>query len=314
MLKSKIGSAEEKNLLVAMMHEAAGLTAYPVLISTRSEGKLNPRFPSILQFNYLVSFVQFGEAWEFLDASNPHAVYGILPPDCLTNGGLLIEGPKSELVAITIKPTPSYRDDLTRVWIGADGRATCSTTCTFAGYYAAAIAELYDTHTPEDFMKEYFEEPLNAVAEFGSHAFNLDSAGRFTLSVDFTSDDLARVLDNSVLVKQAGFEFAENPFKSEKRHFPVDFRFPLPYRNTVEIHPTSPVTTLAPPGDTTFSIPGAKFRRTSETAGSVIRLSSELTIEAPEFPPMKYGTVREFFGRVATASADEVAVTLAGDR
>jgi transglutaminase-like putative cysteine protease len=313
MLAEKIGSGEEKNILLAKLHQAVDIPAFPVLISTRDRGKVVGQSPDLAQFNYQVTFVQFGNEWEFLDASNRHAPYGLLPPNCLTNAGLLIDGANSEMVSITIKPASSQRTDVTRMYVPVQGAAACSTDCVFTGYYASDYGERYDnSDKPLDFIKDNFTERLGVMCSLGTYTCALDSLNQFTVRLNYTSDDLKRTLDNNIVVKPVKYALRENPFKNLKRFFPVDFTYPFVYRNVVEIHFADSATGITLPENLSFEIGGASFTRECSVNGTVAVIDSRLTISEPLYPPSKYVSVRSFFDRVARAGEDEVAATVGG--
>jgi transglutaminase-like putative cysteine protease len=313
MLLEKVGTAEEKNVLLAELHRALDIPAFPVLISTRDRGKITIESPDLSQFNYLVTFAQFGDQWEFLDASNRYTPYGLLPPNCITNAGLLIDGVNSELVAITVKPAASHRTDLTRMYVSTQGAVACSTQSVFTGYYASDYGERYDnSDTPLDFVKTHYTERTGGVCTLGAYECTLDSLNRFRVSVSYASEDLKRTLDNNVIVKPVRYVYRENPFKSEKRFFPVDFAYPFVYSNVVEIHFEDSTAGITLPENLSFEIAGAIFTRECLVNGPVAVIDSKLTVSEPLYLPSQYAAVRDFFDRVARASEDEVAATGGG--
>jgi len=88
------------------------------MISTRDRAKLDPDYPDLRQFDYLIAFVQFGNDYEFLDCSSRLTPYGLLPPNCLVDGGLLLDGKESQLVRVRGKVIYSGRTDQTSMSVG----------------------------------------------------------------------------------------------------------------------------------------------------------------------------------------------------
>ncbi|MDH4157609.1 MAG: DUF3857 and transglutaminase domain-containing protein [candidate division Zixibacteria bacterium] len=310
LLAEKRGSAVEKNLLLAAMHHAADIPAWPVLISTRENSRFNPQYGSLRQFNYLITFAQFGNEWEFFDTSDRLSPYGLLPPSCLTDGGLLLEKGNSSLVRITIKPIMSERTDITRMFVAADGSAACSSYCCFAGYYGSDYGDRYEETPAEDFIDDYFVSALGVPTTVGGYTCEMDTLDQFVAQLAFTSDDLTRKLDNNVVVRPVSYGFRANPFKSEKRFFPVDFCYPFSYHNIVRIFTADTAAGCQLPKDTSFSYRGAIFKRHSSVEDSCITIDSELRVEQAQFSPSQYGSLRRFFDDVARCCEDEVAVVL----
>ncbi len=310
-LEEKKGTGEEKNLLLAKMHQALGLQTWPVMISTRDHARFDSRFVDLRQFNYIINYVQFDDGYVFLDCAGRLSPYGLLPPRCVTQGGLLVEGKKSELIRISQQGLYSGRTDRTRMYIDNLGQATCSTVCSFRGYYASLYGRRYESREPEKFIEEYFLDRLDIEYALGDYECQLDSADSFVMTADYASEDLVVALDNNLLVKPVSYAFRTNPFKSEKRFFPVDFSYPRTYKNIVELFVTSNVEEYLLPEDVTQDIAGAKFTRKSEATDSSAIVVSTLLIENPEFPPRLYRRIRDLFGTVALATEDEITVVLA---
>lgn len=313
MLREKRGSGEEKNILLARMHAAAGIPSWPVLISLRTNSRFNPDFPYLPQFNYIIAFVQFEKSYEFLDTSNKLSPYGILPPQCLADGGLLVDGKNSELVRIPIRPIESIRTDRTRVYVSADGQVACSTQSRFTGYYASRMAKLLEKKDTEEFVKDYFVEDLNVTYSLGDYECALDSAGEFVMTANFTADELVTTLDNNLLIQTPRYYFQSNPFKSEKRFFPVDFTYPFTYRNIVDIFLEDTAVENILPESFFKVIDGAQIRRNASVNDSCITVDFTLIVEEPLFRPAKYPELRELFDMVARTDEDKVTVVLAGE-
>jgi hypothetical protein len=313
LLETKSGSGEGKNLLLVEMHRAAGLQAWPVLISTRDHAKLDPDNPDLRQFNYIIAYVQFDHGFEFFDCANKLSPYGLLSPNCLTNGGLLVNDKESQLIRIREKGIYSGRTDRTRMYVDAEGIVTCSTSCDFRGYYASAFGRRYERKEPQEFVEDNFMDRLDTEYELGEYECRLDSADSFVMSVDYTAQDLVEHLDNNLLIKPVSFAYRSNPFESEKRFFPVDFNYPFTYKNAVEVFVLDSVAQFELPADVEAEIGGATFTRESQTTDSSVVIVSTMIIEKPEFAPTVYPALRDFFDKVALSSADEVVAILASE-
>ncbi|UCG61383.1 MAG: DUF3857 and transglutaminase domain-containing protein [Candidatus Zixiibacteriota bacterium] len=309
-LKERSAPPEAKNLLLVQMHRAVGIDAYPILVSTRDNGRVYPDNPDERQFNHLLAYLEFGDGWAILDATNKNNPYGILPPSCLVTVALLIDRDQSQLIRIPDNPQQSVRIDEVTMCVDAEGKVTCSTFCSFAGYYASEFSEMYEGTPQDEFVKDWFVEPLNVTYSLDRYECGLDSSGQFVTQIDFSSEELAEKLDNNLIVKPVCYCFRENPFKSEKRFFPVDFQYPREYRSIVSIILPGDVENFQLPVDTTISITGAVFDRKSSVKDSCVTITSTVKIEQAIFNSAQYPLLRRFFSSVALASGDELVTTL----
>lgn len=310
LLEEKSGTSVEKNILLTELHKAIGLQSWPVYISTRSNSKFSPKNPYLRQFNYIICFVQIGNTWKFLDVFNRNSIYSILSPQCLTDGGFLIDGVNSSLVKMTINEIDSYRIDTTRIYINKEGHAICSTICSFGGYYASNYANKYDKNTPDDFIEKYFEDRLEVPCEISDYKCELDSNNNFTISVNYETDDLVKILDENILITPVSLSYKSNTFKSNKRFFPIDFTYPFTYQNTCEIYFDGIPSEIILPEEVIHEINGAGVYFSSEIKDSVIFVTQKLVINKPLFKPTFYKKVKGLFEKLSLFSENNVTIIL----
>ncbi|MEW5924565.1 MAG: DUF3857 and transglutaminase domain-containing protein [Candidatus Zixiibacteriota bacterium] len=313
MLENKSGTGDEKNVLLTQMLKSAGLSAWPVLIGTRDKTVFNPKLYQTQQFNRIITFVDIKPTFYYLDATSGYCPFGVLPPESRATGGLLIDGRNSELVKIVVDETKAYRKDMTYMTIDTDGVARCSTSVQFCGYFASSYGERWDTKQPDDFVKDYFLDKLDVAYDMDTLNFSQDSLGMLELDITYSLDDYVRRLDNNVVLKPIQYYFRENPFKSEKRFFPVDFNFPFVYQNVVKMTFNDDVVSQTLPEPLNLEIPGASYTRSCMSDGTNIIIQSQLSVDNPYFPQESYSRLREFFVQATAAVEDEIVVSIASE-
>ena len=100
--KSKTGNVAEINLMLTAMLRFAGVSANPLLVSTRSNGIA--LFPNRTAFNYVIVAVEIEDGLILLDATEKYALPNILPVRDLNWFGRLIrEGGSSAEVDLMPK-------------------------------------------------------------------------------------------------------------------------------------------------------------------------------------------------------------------
>jgi hypothetical protein len=86
------GCSSEINLALCRLLKQAGLKVYPMLVSTRDHGKINPVFPFVYHFNRAVAYIPVDSAKEYiLDASGKYNVYNETPDELLNSNGFYID-------------------------------------------------------------------------------------------------------------------------------------------------------------------------------------------------------------------------------
>jgi hypothetical protein len=313
MVKEASGAANEKNVLLIELLKAAGVKSWPVLISTRDQRRFNPEVFHLRQFNRIICYTQIDDSSGiYMDATTKYCPFGMLPPNCLVEGGFLIDGKQSLLVRILTTEHRTYRLDVTHMFIDSLGAARCSSLCTFTGYAASNYGRWSEQQTLEDFVDDYFLDKVSENTSVVSQSFTVDSSGRFEISMVYTVPDYARALDNNLVVTPVSYRFRENPFEREKRFYPIDFDFPQTYHNMVVIHSDRPISSATLPQTVTSSAPGISFKRSAQFADGTVMLDAKLTITKALIEPELYPQVKKLYDDVAHASHDEVILQIEG--
>ncbi|MDQ2795433.1 MAG: DUF3857 domain-containing protein, partial [Bacteroidota bacterium] len=100
------GSAADVNLLLIAALRQAGLTAHPLLLSTRGHGAINPDFPLLEYFNYVAAVVVLPDGHDLLlDATDPLLPCGLLPGRCLNRVGRVVGATPATSRWVDLTPT-----------------------------------------------------------------------------------------------------------------------------------------------------------------------------------------------------------------
>jgi tetratricopeptide (TPR) repeat protein len=87
-LTNQYGDCKDKHTLLESLVEAAGLRAYPVLIS--SARKMDPDVPSPAQFDHMITAIPLGQDWIWLDSTTEVAPFRMLTANLRHKQALLI--------------------------------------------------------------------------------------------------------------------------------------------------------------------------------------------------------------------------------
>jgi hypothetical protein len=88
--EKKKGNSGEINLILVNLLKDAGLKAYPILLSTRENGRINTAMPGYGQFNTVMAHVRIGDKRYVLDATDQHTPVFLVPSSVLSTEGLVI--------------------------------------------------------------------------------------------------------------------------------------------------------------------------------------------------------------------------------
>ncbi len=90
MLKLRTGNSADLNLMAIAMLQAAGLSAQPLILSTRSHGPVFPDHPIAALFNYTAIYLEIDGQPAVCDATDPHLPFNRIPPWCRNGSGLVM--------------------------------------------------------------------------------------------------------------------------------------------------------------------------------------------------------------------------------
>ena len=302
---NKKGTSSEINILLIAMLKALNINAEPTILSTRSNGIVHPLYPVISEYNYLICFLNINNKEYYLDASEPGLGFGKLPLDCY-NG-----------FAITLMPH-TVNHYFTTDSLIENGQVLVYASASEKGKLNAICQETPGYYQSLNFRNEYSRksnpELVNIISkDFASEVniinFSVDSMNQFenpvkinyTAIYNFTKD----VVYFNPLLK---YSITENPYKSEKRIYPVENPYSkgLNYIITIEV----------PKGYTIEEIPKSIKIKLNDNDGffeysisnnnDLIQLECNLYLYKAKFPAESYQYLRDFYGKVVKKMNEEI--------
>ncbi len=124
--RSKQGNVAEINLLLIAMLRKAGISADPLILSTRENGVANASYPLINEYNYVICIVSVGDHMIKLDASQPYNGFNQLPTLCYNGWGHLVNETKP--LPVNFIADSLHETNITNVLIFNDDKGKSSGT------------------------------------------------------------------------------------------------------------------------------------------------------------------------------------------
>lgn len=95
------GSSGDINLLLINLLQEGGLETYPILVSERGHGKVNPDVPFLDQFNKVMAYVVMGDKKYVLDCAGPYTPPFMIPFAVINTNGFVVHRKKGGIVTLT---------------------------------------------------------------------------------------------------------------------------------------------------------------------------------------------------------------------
>jgi hypothetical protein len=229
--------------MTAMLN-AAGIDAYPVLISTRDNGKVDSNYPFLHFFNYVIVIVNTPENQFLSDGADYFTSFNRIPPKCINERGLIIKPGAEDWVSlnimynsidekiVTLSPDPEKLTAKLKLNLQA---------IEFDSYWYRKNFE----NDSVRLKKHFTESGISNVTKVT--AFNYgDSEKPYTVICEGETE--IEQLDKDLIISPfLNFYISENRLTQPSRSYPID----LTYANT-EVYRCS---ILIPEGYKTLSLP-----------------------------------------------------------
>ena len=294
--KEQTGNVAEINLMLTSMLRYAGLTSNPVLVSTRRNGI--PIFPTREGYNYVISCIETNNGVVLLDASNEYSTPNILPIRTLNWEGRIIRKDGSSSL-INLYPAKKSVSAVSMM-VNLDDEGTLEGGVRTSRTDHGAMS--YRTRYLETDKDQFLEDLENRYGGIEITDFNVKNAKDLYKpileSYKFTTESQADIIGDKIYFSPLFFfKSEENPFKLEKREFPVDFVYPSKstYRIIVNLPEGFAIESI--PESSAVSLPDnlGVFKFNITGAGSKIQLMMDSEINVPVVSPVYYDTLKEFF-------------------
>ncbi len=308
--KESSGNVAEINLMLTSMLRYAGLKANPILVSTRAHGI--PLYPTTDGFNYVVAGIEVQDDVVLLDATEKNAGPDLLPLRALNWMGRLVrkDGSSSQ---INLIPTELSKEiHYLSASVNEDGSVQGKSRVQYSNQFALSFRDEIDG-TDEDMYLANLENMHGEMEITGYEIKNKTDLSKPVMETcDFNKENQCEIIGEKIYFKPMLFlARTENPFKMEKREYPVDFSFPrqerymitisIPDGYQVESLPESAAIQL-PEGSGTF-----KFRIGAQ--GNQIKVVASSELKSAIYPVDYYEALKEYYKNLVLKQSEKVVLS-----
>jgi hypothetical protein len=227
----KTGNSTEVNLILFHLLQKAGITVYPMLVSTRANGKVNPGYSSEYQFNKTVAYIPIDTTkFYILDATSKYHVYNEIPNGLLNRMGFYMdkENKKYDLLFLQNK-IPVRQVVLINAEIKPDGKLNGTAQLNSFSYDRQNAVSRYKNDGEKKYI-DYLNDGDNnlKIASVKFDNMEVDSlplTQNINFQLDLTGSDESYIYFNPNLF--TGLH--NNPFLNEKRSSDIDFGYQSQY-------------------------------------------------------------------------------------
>lgn len=305
--KEKTGNIADINLMLTAMLRYSGLTANPVLVSTRSNGIA--LFPNRTAFNYVIAAVETPSGHILLDASEKFSTPNILPLRVLNWSGRLIrkDGTSEE---INLMPEKTSADNVFMNYsIDSNGKITGKTRRQCMDYNAMITRSNIESLKEEEYLEKLENQNNKIEISEYSKTNEKDVLLPIIETYSFTGNNLCELIGDKIYLNpMLFFTNDKNPFKQEVREYPVDFSYPFAdkYNITIKIPEGFAVETLPAPAAVTMEDNLGAFKFNIASNGDTLQLSILHQINEAIVSAEKYDMLKEYYKTMIAKETEKI--------
>jgi hypothetical protein len=222
LIETKKGSRADMNLMLMAALKSNGITAYPLMISSKGNGHSRlVDTPFLDQFDQLIVFAKVDGKDYYLDVTNPARPFGYLPLRFHASHGYIMLEDGSGLIPLQITHRSGI-NQIVSIKPNEENRLVFETIVRFTDY--DALTRINEDKPVADTLKAELlgKEAALLVKDF---TFSQKSEPRKQLDTKFVMVDEAMDADMQFIKPFNFMRWDQNPFQSTTRTFPVDFLY-----------------------------------------------------------------------------------------
>lgn len=318
----KTATSGELNLMFISVMKRLDIEVYPLLISTRSHGRPIELYPIRDQFNHLMALVKYKGELKVVDIGNKHRPIGLSRMNSFNDRAWALIPEQPQWVTLPI-PT---RESVTVVkgTLSADGVLEGSMQSRMKGFAAVENREELEeveggsSASSTDAGEEEGEEEQGTLRERfpdieltdGQYSGLDDPEAPFGMKVNCRIPGVAMINSDFIYFSPIILPaFNENPFKQEKRTYPVDVPYTIDERYIIDVTLPEGYEVEEKPEDIHMVLPndGGSFEIiTKLIGGSQLNINCNLKINQIQFRTEEYPSLKKFIDLVMEKQGEQI--------
>ena len=222
-LEKGIGNSAEINLLLVAMLKNMGVEAYPVAVSTVSNGALQSDRPTLIQWNYLVALARLpDDNFILLDATVPRPIPGFLPQRAINGRGRAFDPNFNNWVNLETK-IQINQENIYNLRINENGDLTGNLEFKINNFGKYRLIQQFAIQDEERFWNALIG---GADVTFTNQniAYNHKDEKPMIITADIHIPSYGMLIGDELILPALFFEtLEENVFQAEERLYPVFF-------------------------------------------------------------------------------------------
>lgn len=312
--KDGAGNCADINLNLIILLRELGFDAHPVILSTQENGIIHPAHPSISRFNYVIAMAKIDNDTLLMDATDPYSEINLLPIRCLNDKGRIVNHDNGDWINLMdYKPyskIETYDFEL-RNNLAITGTNQIKIK-DYAAYFTKKEIKSYNN------IDEYKESLEIQTKDYKIHEISvlgLDTIqDEIKVSLNFSQSNYAEQSNDIIYFRPLYQPFiSENPFKLDKRDYPVEFNYPITLQQIYTILIPNDFSISEFPKSIIASTPDGKMKYiyNLNLFGNKITITSTFIRNKTLFFPEEYQGLKDFYQMMVDKQKELIVLKMA---
>jgi hypothetical protein len=280
-----------------------------VAMSTRDNGILSLYSPSLEKLNYVIVQAKLGDKTILLDATDSQMPYYLIPFRCLNGTARIVDEINSSSVnletAFTQKDITNYN-----LKLNEDESLEGNLIIRRLDYSAFDFRKKYhEFNSTDEFLEDYKKDKIGLQIN-DSKIDNIDSIYLPVLeNYSVRIANQVSAIGNEVYINPLFYsQLKENPFRMDKRNYPVDYGYKIEKSITTILEIPSNFEISELPAPVTVKLPdnAGSLTYLSVKTGNTISIKSTFLINKSLFLPTEYKYLKEFYNQVVKKHSEPI--------
>ncbi|WP_347374280.1 hypothetical protein [Aequorivita sp. Q41] len=303
----KSGNSSEINLSLMNALEAAGMDPKILLISTRDYPMPTLQYPVMSNFIYALVFLQIGNEKYFLDATDKHTPFGVVPFRDLCLQGRVLDFKKGSYWEPITPIAKNMHYVNMQLVVDKAGYFSGKANEVATGYIAVNKRKENNNFTKEEIIKR--KQSSNEIFEVSNLVIenekDLEKPYKESYDISLHQQAVGDQLFVYPFLMQTFF--SENPFKSNTRSYPIDFGFPIINNYLISIDTKDFYEIVNVPSNKLLKLPenDGELSVVYDVLGNKVNIRLSVKLNNPNFAPEAYKALQEFFTELVKIQSEE---------
>lgn len=302
LVDDKTGNCTDLNLFTVGLLNSAGIEAHPLLISTRTNGKIKYDYPFSHFFNYVIILARIGDEMVLSDATETFSMNDRIPPRCINDRGLVVRKGNVEWISLDHTMTSGIT---TIVQMKIDENMVTADLLKIATEYDAL-----------NFRNSYADNINNVRKSLSEGSYSvIDSTIRiqnhherskpYRLGYRITSKP--EMINNKIYISPFLQEtISDNPLKQKERKYPVDMVYPVKriYSSTVSLPEGYQAEYI--PEDLKIDSDLFDLNYSVKTLGDDLQITLDYCFKQSIYQPRDYSKLKQYFSEIVKKGNEKI--------